>query len=109
MKGREPMADYYRAPEEVITVKALKEMLADFPDDTLIRLESHYVGYSLNANVLKKLQVKNMKIFNEPTGGKSIAICSDYLAEKVDTGMKPRLITQEQEDEAPFEMKFEML
>ena len=109
MKERELMADHYRAPEEVITVKVLKEMLADFPDDTLIRLESHYVGYGLNANVLKKLQVKNMKTFNEPTGGKSIAICSDYLAEKVDTGKKPRIITKEQEDAAPFELKSAML
>ena len=109
MRGREPMADHYRAPEEVVTVKVLKEMLADFPDDTLIRIESHYVGYGLNANVLKKLQVKNMKIFNEQTSGKSIAICSDYLAEEVDAGKKPRIITKEQEDATLFELKSAML
>jgi hypothetical protein len=94
---------------EEITVGKLKEILAQFPDDVAVRIEDHYIGYGLNATVFKQISAKNVRGFIDTKNEKSLIFCSDYIANKIEAGEKPRLITQEQEDEAPFELKSAML
>ena len=48
---------------EYITVGKLKEILSEFSDEALVRIEDHYIGYSLNATVLKRISIKNIKLF----------------------------------------------
>ena len=95
--------------EEKITVGKLKEILVHFPDEAAVRIEDHYIGYSLNATVFKQISAKNIRGFIDTKNEKSLVFCSDHIANQVEAGEKPRLITQEQEDEAPFEMKSMML
>ena len=91
---------------EKITVRKLKEILAQFPDeDAVVRIEDHYIGYGLNATVFKPISAKNVRVFINSKNEKSLIFCTDHIINKVDAGEKPRLITQEEEDEAPFEMK----
>ena len=91
---------------EKITVKKLKEILAQFPDEeAVVRIEDHYIGYGLNATVFKQISTKNIRKFIDSKNKKSLIFCSDHTVDKVEAGEKPRLITQEEEDEAPIEMK----
>ena len=49
---------------EKITVKKLKEILAQFPDEeAVVRIEDHYIGYGLNATVFKQISTKNIRKF----------------------------------------------
>lgn len=95
--------------DEMITVGKLKKMLEQFPDETLVRIESHYIGYGINATVFKRLSTKNVRGFIEPNNSRSLAFCSDHIVKQIEAGENPRLITQEQEDAAPFEMKSVMI
>ena len=90
---------------EKITVRKLKEILSRFPDESVVRIQDHYIGYGLNATVLKQISEKNVREFIDANNEKSLIFCTDYIANKVEAGENPRLITQEQEDEAPFELK----
>ena len=91
---------------EKLTVGKLKELLAQFPDEeAVVRIEDHYIGYGLNATVFKAISAKNVRGFFDSKNEKSLIFCSDHIIDKVEAGEKPRMITQEEEDEAPFEMK----
>lgn len=94
---------------EHITVGKLREILTHFPDEAAIRIEDHYIGYGLNATVFKRISSKNVREFIDTKNEKSLVFCSDHIANQVEAGEKPGLITQEEEDEAPFEMKSIML
>jgi hypothetical protein len=94
---------------EKITVRKLKEILAEFPDEAAVRIEDHYIGYGLNATVFKQILAKNIRGFIDTKTETSLVFCSDYIVNKIEASEKLRLITQEQEDEAPFEMKSMML
>ena len=94
---------------EHITVGKLREILMHFPDEAAVRIEDHYIGYGLNAMVFKQISAKNVRGFIDTKNEKSLVFCSDHIADQIEAGEKPRLITQEEEDEAPFEMKSMML
>lgn len=89
----------------MITVGKLKKILEQFPDEAVVRIEDHYIGYGLNATVFKQISAKNVRGFVDTKNEKSLVFCSDYIANQIEAGEKPRLITQEVEDEAPLEMK----
>ena len=55
--------------------------------------------------MFKQISAKNVRKFIDSKNEKSLIFCSDHIVDKVEAGEKPRLITQEEEDEAPFEMK----
>lgn len=94
---------------EKITVGKLKEILAQIPDEHIVRIEDHYIGYGLNATVFKPISEKNLRVFIDSKNEKSLIICSDHIINKIAAGEKPGMITQEEEDEAPIEMKSMLL
>lgn len=99
------MKDSRIMQNEELTVGKLKEILASFPDSAPVRIEDHYVGYGLRATVFKRISAKNVRGLIEQDSSASLAFFSDNIAEKIEAGENPRLITQEQEDNAPFELK----
>ena len=103
------MNDKYPSPDEVMTVGMLLNLLSGIPVDTKIRIYSHYVGYGLNANVFEKLKRKHVGTIKDPTGDRTLARIPSNLVDDIDSGKNIKIITKEQEDAAPFELKSAML
>lgn len=83
-----------------MTIGDLKKFLSNFDDNVPVRIFNHYVGYSINADVYRKMSKDNLFIGYENKDEKTPILM--FCVNKGD--YKRRWITQETENSAPFEM-----